>query len=247
MNLIKLATLSTIMVASLSATGLSAFAADNDTTSDAKVMFKADDGGTTNPTDPTDPGKPVDPTDPVNPTTGALRIDFASQINFGEQTISGAAKDYYALYTELQPLDEAGQASGAKKYVPHYVQVTDNRGSNAGWNLTVSGTTFKNSTGEVLTGAALTLSDATLSSEMADTLKPSTVTPEVTVGTTPAELVSAEADKGMGTWVDSFGTTPGMSSTDTNKSVKIHVPAEAKKIAGETYTSTLTWTINDTP
>ncbi|AQY52313.1 WxL domain-containing protein [Listeria weihenstephanensis] len=247
MKLLKVATLSTVMVASLSITGLTAFAADNDTSSDAKVLFQADDTGTTTPTDPTDPGKPVTPTDPVNPSTGPLRIDFASQINFGEQTISGAAKDYYALFTELQPIDDSGAPVGAKKYVPHYVQVTDNRGSNAGWNLTVSGTAFENSTGAELTGATLTLSDAKLSSSMAPTLTPGTVTPEVVVGTTPGILVSAEADKGMGTWVNSFGTVSGTSNTDTNKSVKLHVPAEAKKVAGETYTSTLTWTINDTP
>ncbi|MBA3927715.1 WxL domain-containing protein [Listeria rustica] len=245
MKVNKLVVMGMVAVVSLSTAGLSTYAAS--TTSDAKVLFESDDNGVTPPVDPTDPGTDVTPTDPVAPTTGALRIDFASQFNFGTQTISGAAKDYHALYSEIQPLDAGGLATGPKKYVPQYVQVTDNRGSNAGWNLTVSGTEFTNASSQTLAGATLTLGGGTLSSAMPNTLTPGTVTPSVTVGAASQVLVSAEANKGMGTWVHSFGSTIGVTAADTNPDVTLHVPAEAQKVAGSTYTSTLTWTINDTP
>ncbi|MHC5251315.1 WxL domain-containing protein [Listeria kieliensis] len=236
----KLLTASTLGLSLLlGGTAYSASAAPVNTTSDAKVQFKSDETGTTKPTDPTKPGDEFNPEEDVKPTTGSLRIDFASALDFGEQTISGEAKDYYAKFTK------GTDASGAEKFVPSYVQVTDNSGNNAGWTLGVSGTEFKNGE-QVLEGAELTLSGTTLGSTMASKFNPEVVNTEVVVNGTSQTVVEAKAEQGMGTWTAAFGNTPGASATATNENVKLHVPAETKKVAG-TYTATLTWTLTAGP
>jgi hypothetical protein len=211
------------------------------TETNADVTFQADDTGITSPIDPTDPGKDVTPVEPVNPTTGALRIDFASAFNFGSQKISGEAKDYHALFTQVNT------ASDEKKYVPNYVQVTDNRGLNSGWSLSVSGTEFISGSHAVLEGATLTMSGVHLTSTMDSKFTPSTVTADLTLNTLAQNLVTAKENEGMATWAIAFGKESGKDEFSTNPNVTLHVPAEAKKLAGETYTSTVTWTLEATP
>ncbi|RDX02013.1 WxL domain-containing protein [Listeria kieliensis] len=209
------------------------------TTSNAKVNFKSDESGTTKPKDPTKPEEEFVPEEDPNPTTGSLRIDFASSLDFGEQTISGEAKDYFAKFTK------GTDSAGADRFVPSYVQVTDNSGKNAGWTLEVSGSEFKNGDA-VLEGAELTLSGTTLASTMDAKFKPETVVTNLVVGSIPQTVVEAKANQGMGTWTAAFGNTAGTSATEVNSNVKLHVPAETKKLPG-TYTSTLTWTLTADP
>ncbi|WP_167629748.1 WxL domain-containing protein [Listeria valentina] len=209
------------------------------TNSNAKVNFKSDETGTTKPTDPTNPGDEFTPEETPDPTTGSLRIDFASSLDFGEQTISGEAKDYFAKFTK------GTNSTGADRFVPNFVQVTDNSGKNAGWTLEVSGSEFKNGDA-VLEGAELTLSGTTLASTMDSKFKPETVMDNIVVGNSNQTVVGAKAEQGMGTWTAAFGNESGTSATDTNKNVKLHVPAETKKVEG-TYTSTLTWTLTAGP
>ena len=101
-------------------------------TSNGAITFEADPNPT-KPVDPTDPEKPVDPVDPTDPdgpnpgTAGPLSIDFASSFQFGNQLITSETKDYYAQLQEF-----AAGAAG-----PNYVQVTDKRGTQEGWSLSV--------------------------------------------------------------------------------------------------------------
>lgn len=247
MKYVKSLIAATVVAGTLVGGSLNILAADNDTTSDALVNFKADDDGTTKPVDPTNPDENVEPKDPVNPSKGALRIDYASTMNFGTQVISGKDENYFVKYTPVTTLDGDGNPTGNEKYVPSYVQVTDNRGTNTGWELTVTGSAFKDGANNELQGAELTLENVQLASQIAATYKPGFAATQVVVNDSPTTLVKADANEGMSTWTAAFGSTPGTSSSDTNKNIKLHVPASAKKIDGATYTSTLTWTINATP
>jgi len=102
-------------------------------TSNGVITFEPDKDPT-KPVDPTDPTKPVDPVDPTKPdgpddgTEGPLSIDYASSFNFGTQKIITTDKDYYA---DIQTFKDGTTG-------PNYVQVTDKRGSQAGWNLSVT-------------------------------------------------------------------------------------------------------------
>ena len=82
--------------------------------------------------DPEKPVKPIDPTDPEGPnpgTQGPLSIDYASSFDFGKNRISNKDQVYFAKSTAI---------SRKSKETPNFVQISDNRGTNSGWSLTVT-------------------------------------------------------------------------------------------------------------
>jgi len=102
---------------------------------DAGVTFTP----ATDPTGPVDPDNP-DPTNPVKPTdpdggdpkpgtNGPLSIDYVSDFDFGTQKISSANQTYFA---------KAQSYSGDKADSALYAQISDNRGTSAGWTLSVA-------------------------------------------------------------------------------------------------------------
>lgn len=234
----------TVLLTAISFGGSSVLA--DDATDGAKMHSKVTityvrDESPTNPVDPTDPNtdNPVTPTDPDDhekPTNGPLSIDYVSNLYFGEQKTTGSEMTYFA------DLDHMKDSTGKDIDRPNFVQVTDKRGSNAGWNLTVTqDSQFKNGDNE-LTGATLKLANATLSTAndgTAPSAAPSTV--ELTVGTA-VPVMSAKASEGTGTWIDRFGKDEEEGKT----SVSLTVPGDTKKVQGE-YATSLTWTLTDTP
>ncbi|MGX7243468.1 WxL domain-containing protein [Enterococcus quebecensis] len=234
---------------------LPAFAVEIPATTNAKVSFKADDQGDGSSTDPTDPeggGITPDPGEGTS-TKGPLRFDFVPNLSFGEQKISGGDKTYHPLMVKATTI-ATGEKPAAPKYVPHYVQVTDNRGTNEGWNVTVSRTDFKtpDETDEVL-GATLTLANGNIKGNLdADaSLVPTIPTKDgkaevITISDTASNVMTAAANKGMGSWVTSYGSEAGTSATDVNTNITLAVPAKSKKYA-KAYTSTITWTLASTP
>ena len=98
--------------------------------SKATITFEVNDGETP-PRDPEDPTEPLDPTDPDNPTDepthnkGPLSLDYVSSIDFGTQKINMYEKETYQS-TSLKP----------------FIQITDNRGTGAGWKVTASASSF---------------------------------------------------------------------------------------------------------
>ena len=234
----------TVLLTAISFGGSSVLA--DDATDGAKMHSKVTityvrDESPTNPVDPTDPNtdNPVTPTDPDDhekPTNGPLSIDYVSKLYFGEQKTTGSEMTYFA------DLDHMKDSTGKDIDRPNFVQVTDKRGSNAGWNLTVTqDSQFKNGDNE-LTGATLKLANATLSTAndgTAPSAAPSTV--ELTVGTA-VPVMSAKASEGTGTWIDRFGKDEEEGKT----SVSLTVPGDTKKVQGE-YATSLTWTLTDTP
>lgn len=243
---IKLATVAALALIAGGAASTS-FAADVNYNSYGSVAFEASTDPT-KPTDPTDPD-PTHPVDPVNPdgslpdagTAGPLSIDFASSFDFGKQKITAADQTYYAAAQKFT------DASGKAKEGPNYVQVSDNRGTLAGWTLSVTqgaqftGVTTSTGKGSVLDGAVMTLGNGNLqtaSDTKADVVAATTaLQPGVQSGT----ILGATAGTGAGTQLLVFGDA----STAT-ASVSLMVPGSTTKLAQE-YKTNLTWTLSDTP
>jgi hypothetical protein len=249
-----------LLAAGIVATPLVAHAAPTTT---ANATFAAGTG-TTSPQDPTKPnGGPVTP--PVlNPgPAGALRIDYApaslqfeTKALFGTTTANPIAAGM-TLYAN--PVTLTAPINGTN--VPNFVQVTDQRGTFAGWNVTVSGTAFTTSaTGiptaaQTLTGAALTISNGTVNipSSLGGTATGYTANATIAVssdGTTQAPVMSATAGNGAGTYQNAFGTLATEAFTSAGAtatpSIALSIPS-TQNVAAASYTATLTWTLNSVP
>ncbi|POD88781.1 hypothetical protein S101258_00495 [Lactiplantibacillus plantarum subsp. plantarum] len=123
------------------------------------------------------------------------------------------------------------------------VEVSDLRGTNAGWSLTVAqGQQFNTATdasGSALTNAALTVASTKVSSDSTvntgnATLTPGTTTSGTTTNGAAGTVASASDGDGNGISTFTFG-----SST-------LAVPGATTKLA-KAYTTTLTWNLGDTP
>lgn len=203
----------------------------SDATSKNHIAFEADES-TTTPIDPTDPDNPnppnpVDPTDPENPGTGnsgPLSIDYVSNIEFGTQTISSNTMTYYAQNENP------------------FVQVTDNRGTGAGWTLTAKASEFKSTDGnKVLKGAELSFKNGQAKTQSAN-ISEAPDTKDVTFNNADAQIMmNAKKDTGRGTWVDVFS---GTAEKNENVTLKV-LPGTAD--ADVDYTATINWELTDAP
>lgn len=176
------------------------------------------------PVDPTDPENPnPDPGNPGTGNKGPLTIDYVSSIEFGKQEI----KEKEAIYN-------------AKTEHP-YVQVTDRRGTGAGWTLKASIDEFNNEDQtKVLKGAELLLKNGDVKSTSGNVSeKPQGY--DVALNKDLKVIMQAEADQGMGTWIDVFSGTK-----DNNENVQLKVPAGSAK-ADQTYSSIIHWELTDAP
>lgn len=256
-KLIKLNSLTALSLLSISiAPGLTAKADTNQTYgTQAEVTFTAG-SDTTGPLDPQNPTNPTDPTNPVNPVTptdpdgtdpdgggdakdASLTIDYASSFDFGTHAIENKAATYTAAAQKLSTGDTR----------TNYVQVTDNRGTFAGWNVKVKMTDFTTTDTKIpianrtLKGATVTLGDAAI--QGAATSNPADKFVEITKltpGTQSPTIIGASAGHGTGTSLLDFGGTDG-ATKDT--AVKLSVPAGVAGAAK--YTADLTWTLDNTP
>jgi len=242
-NMIIAAALAATMVFG-SAVGVMA-AVDTDlnvSESDNKIKF---DGGGGEPTDSVDPEKPdekiiPDEKEKETENTGPLRLDCVPIFDFGTQKITTEEKTYDAAI----PYDTMGQDP-----VPYYVQVTDVRGTGAGWRLSAKMTKqFTDSNGHTLKGATIALSNVAVLSQ-----KEAIVPGSVSDGTLEydadndktIQLASAAVGEGMGVSSIRFGDEdlPGQNA---DKSVQLTVPANGT-IYKDTYTATILWTLAETP
>lgn len=219
-------------------------------TSHGKVGFieNTDPTNPVDPTNPTDPVGPTDPTDPENPnpgTNGPLSIDYVSNFDFGSKNkVSGDDATYYAAPVKLA--DKDGNAITRA----NYLQVTDKRGTNAGWKLSVKQEKQFNDGTADLNGAQLQMTTQKLNSKNIDANNPTDpVIPNATIATTPGsdvQVLNAGKGQGMGTWTDSFGEYTDGSATDTSmKAISLEVPGKTAKEINTTYKTDLTWTLTD--
>ncbi|MDK4352515.1 WxL domain-containing protein [Enterococcus thailandicus] len=206
--------------------------------SEGIITFEAGDEEVTPPVDPEnpDPTDPVDPVDPPGPGTGgALSIDYGSKFKFGVQKISTADKVYYAAPDEM--------TDGSKK--PTYVQVTDKRGTLAGWKLSLSQPEqFKTASGEELVGAQLAFTKGQAASLVDAKYTPTTVNADLilTPGASNTLAINAKEGTGVGTWVYRFGAN----EEENKDAVQLSVPGKSVKLAQQ-YSTKLVWSLENTP
>ncbi|MGH1815552.1 WxL domain-containing protein [Enterococcus casseliflavus] len=206
--------------------------------------------------DPENPVNPIDPTDPDGPnpgTQGPLSIDYASSFDFGVNKISNRNEVYYARAQRYESENDPELKTA------NYVQVTDNRGSNAGWRLSVKQNgQFKNDNtlNSELTGSVITLIEPSVKSNAIGVTAP-TPRETITLDVNGAEsiVMTAAAQAGAGTWVNSWGKVETITEKDANdqdiesdvtKAVALSVPGSTPKDA-VSYSTTLTWVLSDTP
>ncbi|MFJ8518034.1 WxL domain-containing protein [Lysinibacillus xylanilyticus] len=221
--------------------------------SNAMIQFEAGSDVITPPTNPTDPGEKdkdtgeiVDPGPtlpggevPEEGTPGPLSIDYASSLNFGTQKITSTDQFYKAAPQQF--------SNRTKPEGPNYVQVTDGRGSDAGWTLQVKQESqFKSTKDKVLTGAEIRFTNGQVNTASASP-KPSIVKPSFALtikedGTGAAQtIMSAKTDEGSGTYVLAFGD-----DDKAGDSIELFVPGSTTKYADK-YATSITWTLTDVP
>jgi hypothetical protein len=196
------------------------------------------------PKDPIDPDSDVDPENkPDLPENqGLLSLDFASQFNFGTQTISVTDQTYHARPQRL--LDEDGTVNETEER-PNYVQISDRRpeSDRNGWNLAVTqNKQFATDSDHSLAGAQLQLMNQQLVTAQGGKEPALQATNPLTlVPGNKRTLLRAEGTEGTGTWIYRFGD-----AETAQESIALHVPKEATPHA-ESYKTTLTWELSIVP
>ena len=209
MKLSKITTASLVALTGLSLASTSAYAAEVGTQkTQADFELKAGEGGT----------GPVDPIDP--PMKGPLTLDAASNFNFGSIKLGEGDGIYTAIKEDNSVLG---------------IQVTDSRGTGAGWNVDVSMTDFKGQGINILKGATLTIPNGSVNTTSADKVK-APVTKEVKLNASPISIFTATKDNGMGTWTNLF--------EGKDKKVTLNVP-EGNYV--DQYTAKITWSLQNAP
>lgn len=204
--------------------------------SKASVTFKANN----NPTSPVDPENPDNPFTPDKPATGEngpLSIDYVSDLDFGSQEITTKDATYNAALTSGK------DASGVTKNTPNFVQITDNTGASLGWSLNVQQVQQLSSANDQLKGAEISFTNLQAVTNSASNASAPSVAPGIKlIPGVDSPVTTAAANQGEGTWVTRFGKD----ATEAATSVQLSVPGASVKKA-TTYSSTLKWTLTQTP
>lgn len=176
----------------------------------------------------------TDPKNPENPGEGSgesgtgqngpLSLDYVPDIAFGSHTVSSTLQIYNT--TAAQP----------------YIQITDLRGTGAGWRVSAALSSFKTGGVASLNGASLLLKNANATSSYATTAPVPANPVTLTSDGTPADVVSASnagGGQGRGTWLVRWYPVGG------GADVQLSVPAASASVG--THAATITWTLYDAP
>ncbi|CAM4107202.1 WxL domain-containing protein [Listeria booriae] len=230
-------------VATLFNPGTAKAAESESITTDGKIRFvKQDDSAISPPVNPLNPDQTIDPADGETPypgTGGPLSIDYASTFDFGNQEITGETKVYNAKLDKIK-------VDGSEIEVPNNVQITDNRGTNSGWQLNVSQNgQLKDAADRELNGAKITIKKGTPTTKSDADITAPTANTEINLNPNgdASSVMVADTEQGMGKWVDKFG----VDNTEAADAVTLTVPGKSAKYADSEYATTLTWTLSDTP
>lgn len=221
-------------------------------TTDSTLKISADESAV-DPVDPMNLSKTVKPIDGATGATGTLKMDYVPSIVFPNGTTSTSNKSYYA---NAKPV----MIEGDSRYVdrPNYVQITDKRTGQKGWNLTLQQQgqfiTKESSAGEndgkELTNASLYFSNTNAVTNMtSNATSPTMVNEEFSLDPngTPQTIVKANNGTGGGTWIAQFGTMDYSDEMDTMyESIRLDIPGTTVKEDAQ-YTTSLLWALNDTP
>lgn len=255
-------TVSSILLASALLLGtIAPVAASANTTGDgfsgttSSTVHFAKPDSTTNPVDPTDPTKPVDPgntTDPEDPNggtnpSGDLTFLFVSDsINFGStttpiksqtsgttQSISNGSKNADGTTNAVTVTNNAFKTNANL-----LTEVSDTRGTNAGWTVTVNSSALNDSKVGDLKGATIDLNGSKAVVKNSADAEGATID-KADTGALPTDgtantIYSAKTGVGAG------ATTMQLDPAN----VTLNVPTN---VATGTYTGQLNWTLSDTP
>lgn len=224
--------------------------------------------GTTDPFDPEVPGLIVDPGD-VPSTTGTLRIDFASSLDFGAAKITESDRIFYAR-AQLFQGDTSARGS--------YIQITDEREKAAGWTLQVKQShQFKmdvpqEDSEQELIGAVLSL-DRGWANAINTSKMPTVTRDTININhiNNAYEVARADSGLGYGTWTIEFGASESNENNQENtitplvdednapimdeqyqrqayqnSAISLAIP-EATKIYPVQYETELTWLLAELP
>ena len=176
-------------------------------------------------------------------------------MDFGSNEISNKDQTYFArAQTYKNPDGSASELATA-----NYVQVSDLRGTNAGWVLKVKQNgQFRNAETlhKELTGAIVAFTEPSVRSNATDVLPP-TATANIQLDAAGAETVVMQAPEktGAGTWITLWGqaekvTEKNQQGQQVNatitRAISLTVPGKTPKDAVQ-YKTTLTWLLSDVP
>lgn len=168
---------------------------------------------------PTAPETKNDPDGTTN-QNGPLSIDQVIRFNFEDMRLSGKK-----------------QSAKLKTKTDQNIQVTDLRGTGAGWNLRIKQSPLVDGE-KVLKGAVIKLSSPEINGvgDFDRGLLPDATEYNVTADNKDkaATIMKAEKDKGMGTWVQNY------------KADNITLDIPAGNLVGN-YAGTVTWELSDNP
>lgn len=159
-----------------------------------------EDAGTSELVDPEHPDQVISP-NPGPATSGSLRFDYISPLNFGHVPIKEKDRTYYA---------QAQYFQGSEEPRGFYIQISDRRSSRGGWTLQVKQTQqFKSEDGKELAGATLSFDKGWINS-LSDETPPILSRDTVNLSNINQAYEIARADKGTGNgiWLLSFGASP---------------------------------------
>lgn len=236
------------------------------TTTKGFVEFNADSsgggGGTTDPGDKGNgDGGSETPVDPGNPgggdggsTTGALRLAYVPDFDFGSHTISysNSGNTYYAKYQTVTEQDSTGANTTVTHQRPSFFVVRDLRGGTQGWNVTVSNNQKLTNTTNSADQLNATFSIQNMFVTNTEGFETTALT-LANVGTSAytdltssaTTLVSSPAGSGAGSYNVLLGTYANKNDDGTNPGVKLFIPKNQVISTGK-YETTLNWSINDT-
>lgn len=269
MKMKKIMTTTVLSVLALGLVAPSALA--ESANSKGKVQFVNDpNGDKPTPVDPTKPTPEPIEVDPERPgTDGYLRFDRVPQFDFGQVVLTNAAVDAPVLRDvfKTSPTDVF--------YAAPTVEVTDRRGTNAGWTTSVKAGPFQLikagdeselvpeiEPGKDLAGTVITIGQAHANVHSKDGSVTQLVAPKVFGGfelnSSDHVFASAAAEKGMGQWSIAFHEGDAQTTGDigypnkhttqgTEESIRLAIPESSKKLVDRTYRSEITWTISDVP
>lgn len=231
----------TVLGFGLPASAVSVDESTGQVSSDATITVTE---GAAVPTTPEDPDTP----DGGTGQNGPLSIDNVIVFNFEDMKLSGT--------TQNISLKNDGTMSKAKRNI----QVTDTRGTGAGWNLQIKQSELTDTTTtpgktNTLKGAYITLNNGRVvaGTDNAAAQADSTLFPKLDTYAPNAsnkgdfqKVMTAAAGAGMGTFKTYYNTnTDGSEKTaeDAND-IQLVVPSGSMK---GTYAGTVTWALSDTP
>ncbi|GAK09253.1 WxL domain-containing protein [Geomicrobium sp. JCM 19038] len=155
--------------------------------------------------------------DPGDPD-GALRFEqVIEDFSFGEQSISSSSQTYTVT-----------------DGIERFVEVTDNRGTGAGWDVQVRAPQLASENAE-LTGAELLLTPSSISSDSSNVSNPPSLSGTIRVTDAAQSIISAGVNEGLGTWETNFLPT----------NLELVVPPGTARV--DDYSTTITWMLLSTP